>query len=146
MRHIRDGANQYDYVHNIYYALYNRAGIKFTLSCVPFSDWPISSTLTRLKVHPEVLEGIEAPNEPDLFVWNYAGLSGYPVDKAYATNLYNALRADPVLISIPVIAFGMAGAALGIGTARVEMAQPRGLVLSPFFSSDGIGLQLSHGL
>ena len=39
----------------------------------------------------------------------------------------------------------LAGAALGIGTARVEMAQPRGLVLSPFFSSDGTGLQISHG-
>ncbi len=40
----------------------------------------------------------------------------------------------------------LAGAALGIGTARVEMAQPRGLVLSPFITRDGIGIQMTHGL
>lgn len=40
----------------------------------------------------------------------------------------------------------LAGAALGIGTSRVELSQPRGLVLSPFITSDGIGLQMTHGL
>jgi len=109
VRHIRDGANQYDYVHNIYYALYSRAGIRFTLNCVPFSDWPVSSTITRLKVHPEIVEGIEDPNEPDNSVWNYNGLSGYPADKAYATDLYNAVKADSSLSQISVLAFGMAG-------------------------------------
>lgn len=40
----------------------------------------------------------------------------------------------------------LAGAALGYGTARLELSQPHGLVLSPFITSDGVGLQLSHGL
>jgi len=42
----------------------------------------------------------------------------------------------------------LAGAALGAGTARLEMAQPRGLLLSPFITPDGsgMGLQMSRGL
>jgi len=40
----------------------------------------------------------------------------------------------------------LAGAALGYGTARLELSQPHGLLLSPFITSDGIGLQMSHGL
>ena len=39
----------------------------------------------------------------------------------------------------------VAGAALGYGTARLELSQPHGLVLSPFISRDGMGLQISHG-
>ena len=33
----------------------------------------------------------------------------------------------------------LAGAALGFGTARLELSQPRGLVLSPFITPDGVG-------
>jgi len=42
----------------------------------------------------------------------------------------------------------LAGAALGAGTARLELAQPRGLILSPFITPDGtgMGLQMSRGL
>ena len=40
----------------------------------------------------------------------------------------------------------VAGAALGIGAARVELDQPHGLVLSPFITRDGIGIQMTHGL
>lgn len=42
----------------------------------------------------------------------------------------------------------LVGAALGIGTARVEMSQPRGLLLSPFITPDGtgMGIQMSRGL
>ncbi len=42
----------------------------------------------------------------------------------------------------------LAGAALGFGTARLEMTQPRGLLLSPFIMPDGsgMGLQMSRGL
>ena len=41
-----------------------------------------------------------------------------------------------------------AGAALGFGTARLEMSQPRGLLLAPFITPDGqgMGLQMSRGL
>ncbi len=41
-----------------------------------------------------------------------------------------------------------AGAALGFGTARLELSQPRGLILSPFITPDGtgMGLQMSRGL
>ena len=41
-----------------------------------------------------------------------------------------------------------AGAALGFGTARLEMSQPRGLLLSPFITPDGtgMGIQMSRGL
>ena len=41
-----------------------------------------------------------------------------------------------------------AGAALGFGTARLEMSQPRGLLLSPFITPDGrgMGFQMSRGL
>lgn len=38
------------------------------------------------------------------------------------------------------------GAALGAGTARVEVAQPRGLILSPFILRGGMGMMLSRGL
>ena len=42
----------------------------------------------------------------------------------------------------------LAGAALGAGTARLELAQPRGLLLSPFITPDGtgLGIQMSRGL
>ncbi len=42
----------------------------------------------------------------------------------------------------------LAGAALGAGTARVELAQPRGLILAPFITPDGtgMGIQMSRGL
>ncbi len=42
----------------------------------------------------------------------------------------------------------LAGAALGVGTARLELSQPRGLILSPFITPDGTGLgvQMSRGL
>ena len=41
----------------------------------------------------------------------------------------------------------LAGAAIGAGTARLELAQPRGLLLSPFITPDGgLGLQMSQGL
>ena len=39
----------------------------------------------------------------------------------------------------------VAGAALGYGTARLELSQPHGLVLSPFITPDGTGLQISRG-
>ncbi|MGI4792451.1 MAG: phosphatase PAP2 family protein [Janthinobacterium lividum] len=42
----------------------------------------------------------------------------------------------------------VAGAALGYFTARLELSQRRGLILSPFISphNGGVGLQLSRGL
>ena len=42
----------------------------------------------------------------------------------------------------------LAGAALGAGTARLELTQPRGLILSPFITPDGtgMGVGLTRGL
>ena len=40
----------------------------------------------------------------------------------------------------------VAGAVLGAGTARVEVNQPRGLILSPFIMRGGFGMQMSRGL
>lgn len=42
----------------------------------------------------------------------------------------------------------VAGAAIGAGMARVELAQPRGLILSPFITPDGtgMGVRISQGL
>ncbi len=40
----------------------------------------------------------------------------------------------------------VAGAAIGAGTARVEVDQPRGLILSPFIMRGGLGMMMSHGL
>ncbi len=42
----------------------------------------------------------------------------------------------------------LAGAAIGAGTARIELAQPHGLLLSPFITPDGqgMGFQMSRGL
>lgn len=40
----------------------------------------------------------------------------------------------------------LAGAALGFGVSRLELSQPRGLILSPFITRDGVGVQMSHGL
>jgi len=40
----------------------------------------------------------------------------------------------------------VAGAVLGAGTARVELNQPRGLVLSPFIMRGGLGMMMSKGL
>ena len=40
----------------------------------------------------------------------------------------------------------VAGAALGAGTARVEVNQPRGLILSPFIMRGGLGMMMSKGL
>ena len=40
----------------------------------------------------------------------------------------------------------VAGAALGAGTAQVEVSQPRGLILSPFIMRGGLGMMMSKGL
>ena len=40
----------------------------------------------------------------------------------------------------------IAGAVLGAGTARVEVNQPRGLILSPFIMRGGLGMMMSKGL
>ena len=40
----------------------------------------------------------------------------------------------------------VAGAALGFGVSRLELSQPRGLLLSPFITPDGMGIQMTHGL
>lgn len=40
----------------------------------------------------------------------------------------------------------LAGAALGFGTARLELSQPRGLILSPFITEGGAGIQMTKGL
>jgi len=40
----------------------------------------------------------------------------------------------------------VAGAVLGAGTARVEVDQPRGLILSPFIMRGGLGMMMTHGL
>ena len=41
----------------------------------------------------------------------------------------------------------LAGAAVGYGTARLELAQPRGLLLSPLITPDGgVGLRMSRSL
>ena len=40
----------------------------------------------------------------------------------------------------------LAGAVIGTGTARVEVNQPRGLILSPFIMRGGLGMQMSRGL
>jgi membrane-associated phospholipid phosphatase len=40
----------------------------------------------------------------------------------------------------------VAGAVLGAGTARVEVDQPRGLILSPFIMRGGLGMMMSKGL
>ena len=40
----------------------------------------------------------------------------------------------------------VAGAALGAGTARVEVNQPRGLILAPFIMRGGLGMMMSKGL
>ena len=42
----------------------------------------------------------------------------------------------------------LAGAALGFGVSKLELSQPRGLLLSPFITpgGDGVGLQMTRGL
>jgi membrane-associated phospholipid phosphatase len=40
----------------------------------------------------------------------------------------------------------LAGAVIGTGTARVEVNQPHGLILSPFIMRGGLGIQMSRGL
>ena len=40
----------------------------------------------------------------------------------------------------------VAGAALGFGVSKLELSQPRGLILSPFITPGGLGLQMTHGL
>ena len=40
----------------------------------------------------------------------------------------------------------VAGAALGFGVSRLELAEPRGLLLSPFITPGGVGVQMTHGL
>jgi len=40
----------------------------------------------------------------------------------------------------------VAGAAIGFGVARLELSQPRGLILSPFITPDGAGIQMTKSL
>lgn len=58
------------------------------------------------------------------------------------------IAASRVSLHRHTVADVVAGAALGAGTARLELDQPRGLLLSPFITSDGegVGIQMTSGL
>jgi hypothetical protein len=63
-----------------------------------------------LSAHPGSIPMIEGPNEVNNFPITFNGLAGNAAAVAYQTSLYQALKADPLTASVPVLDFtGPAG-------------------------------------
>jgi Ca2+-binding RTX toxin-like protein len=83
------------------------AGIKFTFTAQGgIAPATVVSRIHAFVVaHPKSVVGIEGPNEVDHSPVTYGGKSGTAGALAYQQALYNAVKADGLLKSIPVLGF-----------------------------------------
>ena len=102
-----------------------KAGVRFDLIVHPEASPQANVTAIHNFVasHPGSVLSIEGPNEVDLWPVSYAGLSGVDAAKAYQTDLFNAVNADPLLRDLPVYNFSW-----GVGAPDKSGAADNGTV------------------
>lgn len=98
VRHVRDGWHPRER------ELWEKYGIRTTLIVGP--QQPLAETLQTLRDNRDLISMGEGPNEVDIFATsaNYKG-QGFPAGpKAFQNDLYAALKADPLLKDLEIIA------------------------------------------
>ncbi len=95
VRYIRDRFTQ----RNV--EIYNELGIKTTAIVMP----EMETYLSLIRKHPDAVAAIEGPNESNLWQINYEDKKGFPdATRLFQNDLYQAVKNDPILKRIPVIA------------------------------------------
>ena len=98
VRHVRDG------FHPRERELWEKYGIKTTMIVGP--QQPLEKTLQTLRDNRDLISMVEGPNEVDIFPTsaNYKG-QGFPAGpKAFQNDLQTAMKADPLLKDVEIIA------------------------------------------
>lgn len=98
VRHVRDGWHPREH------ELWEKHGIKTTMIVGP--QQPLDQTLKTLRENRDLISMVEGPNEVDIFQQsaNYKG-RGFPEGpRQFQNDLYAALKADPLLKDLEVIA------------------------------------------
>jgi hypothetical protein len=98
--HVRDGANDAETVDM---RQFTNAGIKWDL-IVRSDPQPYLPWLLQHKTDILLLEG---PNEPDLELPKYQGLTGIPAARAMQSVLYQMVKSTPALHQIPVLNYAI---------------------------------------
>lgn len=95
VRYIRDSFGE----RNV--EIYNTLGIKTVAVMTP----PLEPALKLMRQHPQALAGIEGPNETNGRPVSYKGIASFPQStRLFQDDLYAAVKGDPALKDIPVIA------------------------------------------
>ena len=118
LRHVRFSATDPTSLAQIN-TLYNRYGIEDLFVTGTSSGVPIPDLVAILKKLPGAVDGVEGPNEIDIKQWDdathgfnkwftYKGLTNTDgnlvASRAYITDIYDALKDDPALQKIAVVA------------------------------------------
>lgn len=97
------------------------AGLKFDL----YTRRPVAGVLDSIdalvRAHPGSVVAIEGPNEVNNFPFTYGGLTGNAAALAYQQALYQGVKNDPLLASVPVLDFTGGS---GSGMADASNAHP----------------------
>jgi hypothetical protein len=82
------------------------AGVQFLFVC---GDDSPAGTIARLRSFlaqfPKSIVAIEGPNEVNNFPVRYSGRTGTPAARGYQADLFDRVKADPVLRRLPVLSF-----------------------------------------
>ena len=119
IRHLRDGGYQYPWYWDRLKDLAN-SGIRSTLI---FHTVPPSEVVNTAKALGGAIEAIEGPNEIDIFPFDYAGIAGADmagVGITYMRDIYQAVKGDPAISSLPVLGVSLAW------TKNAELFPPKG--------------------
>jgi hypothetical protein len=111
VRHIRDGSDR-GYVWDQWKGQYDRHGIKVTAGFFPASYWDFNHMRSLMLRSPQIMAGIEGPNEPDVFPITYTKngttYQGIPAAKHFQDDLYALVRAEPGLANVPILSPALA--------------------------------------
>ena len=104
VNHVRDSAPWPASQGQAGYGILADAGVRFDLM-VNRSD--LGAAMAQVhgfaQRYPGAVEAVEGPNETNNFPVTYQGRNDRPAEIAYQTDLYKAVKADPVLARTPVI-------------------------------------------
>ena len=111
VRHIRDGSDR-GYVWDQWKGQYDRHGIKVTALFFPATYWDFNHMRSLMLRSPQIMAGIEGPNEPDVFPITYTKngttYQGIPAAKHFQDDLYALVKAQPALANVPVLSPALA--------------------------------------
>ena len=119
--HVRDILPAADAAALAPYAALANEGIKFDLIVgvggfgLPASMATVKAELDAFEAkYPGAIASVEGPNEPNIYPFSYAGLTGTAAAVAYQAALYKLVAADPALHGVTVDNFAFGG--VGAGT------------------------------